>query len=207
MRRWRSRRCCMMWWRIAEECRGSGKFAKVWRACGEDCRRLYGFVSASQSRNGSSARKIILREVKHADSETRLVSASDKLHNVRTILADYRQDGEEIWKRFNGKKEGTLWYYRALSDEYGRKPNRITRELEIVVTELERLCGVGADPARNGAGVFRSARGPSASLRTGSAPSPRNLSPHELSAREGSRRRLSTNPHKKALGDNDAPNA
>ena len=86
-------------------------------------------------------KKDYLREVKQADSETRLVSASDKLHNVRTILADYRQDGEKIWTRFNGKKEGTLWYYRALSDEYARTPNRITRELEIVVLELERAAG------------------------------------------------------------------
>jgi (p)ppGpp synthase/HD superfamily hydrolase len=83
-------------------------------------------------------KKDYLREVKHADRETRLVSASDKLHNVRTILADYRQDGEKIWSRFNGKKEGTLWYYRALSDEYARQPNRITRELEIAVSQLER---------------------------------------------------------------------
>ena len=83
-----------------------------------------------------------LREVKHADVNTRLVSASDKLHNVRTILADYRQHGEGIWKRFTGKKEGTLWYYRALSDEYQRRsPNRITRELEIAVAELERAVG------------------------------------------------------------------
>ena len=87
-------------------------------------------------------KKNYLREVKHADAETRLVSASDKLHNVRTILADYRKDGEAIWKRFNGKKEGTLWYYRALSDEYQRRsPNRNTRELEIVVAELERTVG------------------------------------------------------------------
>ena len=82
-----------------------------------------------------------LEEVTHADAETRLVSASDKLHNVRTILADYRKDGDAIWTRFNGKKEGTLWYYRALSDEYTRTPNRITRELELAVRELERLCG------------------------------------------------------------------
>jgi (p)ppGpp synthase/HD superfamily hydrolase len=83
-----------------------------------------------------------LREVKHADVNTRLVSASDKLHNVRTILADYRQHGEGIWTRFTGKKEGTLWYYRALSDEYQRRsPNRITRELEIAVAELERAVG------------------------------------------------------------------
>src|SRR6202142_2048372 len=76
--------------------------------------------------------------LKHADADTRLVSASDKLHNVRTILADYRQHGEKIWERFTGKKEGTLWYYRALSDEYQRRdPNRNTRELEIAVAELE----------------------------------------------------------------------
>jgi (p)ppGpp synthase/HD superfamily hydrolase len=87
-------------------------------------------------------KKDYLREVKHAEVETRLVSTCDKLHNVRTILADYRQDGEAIWARFSGKKEGTLWYYRALSDEYQRRnPNRITRELEIVVAELERVVG------------------------------------------------------------------
>lgn len=85
-----------------------------------------------------------LEEVTHADAETRLVSASDKLHNVRTILADYRKDGDAIWARFNGKKEGTLWYYRALSDEYARTPNRITRELELAVRELDRLCGGSA---------------------------------------------------------------
>jgi len=84
-------------------------------------------------------KKQYLHEVQHADSETRLVSACDKLHNVRTILADYRQHGEAIWPRFNGKKEGTLWYYRALSDEYQRRNrNRITRELAIVVEELQR---------------------------------------------------------------------
>ena len=86
-------------------------------------------------------KKTYLAEVKRADDDTRLVSAADKLHNVRTILTDYRNDGDAIWVRFNGKREGTFWYYRALSDEYARKPNRLTRELEIAVEELERLCG------------------------------------------------------------------
>jgi (p)ppGpp synthase/HD superfamily hydrolase len=87
-------------------------------------------------------KKDYLREVKHADAQTRLVSASDKLHNVRTILADYRQDREAIWSRFSGKKDGTLWYYRALSDEFQRRgPNRITDELELAVAELERITG------------------------------------------------------------------
>lgn len=80
-----------------------------------------------------------LRELKDADSDTRLVSAADKLHNARSILTDYRQHGETIWSRFNGKKDGTLWYYRALRDEFQRTPNRLTEELEKAVAELEQL--------------------------------------------------------------------
>lgn len=88
-----------------------------------------------------------LARLKREDRDTRLVSASDKLHNVRTILTDYRQHGESIWKRFNGGRDGTLWYYRALSDEFRRKPNRLTRELEIAVAELERSARVEAQPS------------------------------------------------------------
>jgi (p)ppGpp synthase/HD superfamily hydrolase len=81
-----------------------------------------------------------LRHLKKADADTRLVSAADKLNNVRSILADYRQIGESIWSRFNGEREGTLWYYRALLDEFmRRKLNRVTRDLQLAVTELESL--------------------------------------------------------------------
>ncbi len=94
-------------------------------------------------------KKGYLQRAKQADADTRLVSAADKLHNVRTILTDFRNDGDAIWMRFNGKKEGTLWYYRALSDEYSKTPNRITRELEIVVKELEMACEhAGGNPAK-----------------------------------------------------------
>lgn len=83
-----------------------------------------------------------IRHLKKADGDTRLVSAADKLNNVRSILADYRAVGESVWARFNGGREGTLWYYRALLDEFlRRKPNRITREFELAVRDLEELAG------------------------------------------------------------------
>jgi (p)ppGpp synthase/HD superfamily hydrolase len=79
-----------------------------------------------------------LRHLKKADAETRLVSAADKLNNVRSILADYREVGESIWARFNGGRDGTLWYYRSLLEEFLRhKPNRLMGELELAVQELE----------------------------------------------------------------------
>jgi (p)ppGpp synthase/HD superfamily hydrolase len=75
-----------------------------------------------------------------ASGSVRLVSSADKLHNSRAVLADYRLLGEDLWTRFNGKKEGTLWYYRAVVDALqGDSP--IVEELDRVVTELESLSG------------------------------------------------------------------
>ena len=81
-----------------------------------------------------------IRHLKTADADTRLVSAADKLNNLRSILSDYRAIGESVWSRFHGGREGTLWYYRALLDVFLRhRRNRITRELELAVSELETL--------------------------------------------------------------------
>lgn len=80
------------------------------------------------------------------DADTRLVSAADKLNNVRSILSDYRSIGESVWSRFNGGRDGTLWYYRTLRDEFLRdQPNRITRDLALAVSELESLAAGSTD--------------------------------------------------------------
>ncbi len=80
-----------------------------------------------------------------APPEVRLVSAADKLHNARAILADYRRMGDDLWPRFQGGKAGTLWYYRALVTVYrhaGSTP--LVEELDRTVTELERLVAAQA---------------------------------------------------------------
>jgi len=77
-----------------------------------------------------------------ADESVRLVTAADKLHNARSVLADYLQFGESSWVRFRGGREGTLWYYRAMVDALRQAPaprlERLIRELDQVVSELER---------------------------------------------------------------------
>ncbi|MCU1298116.1 MAG: metal dependent phosphohydrolase, partial [Acidobacteriaceae bacterium] len=85
-----------------------------------------------------------LKHLRTADADTRLVSVADKLHNARSILTDYREVGEPVWKRFAGGREGTLWYYRALLNEFRRKQtNRLVREFERAVPELEAVAGRG----------------------------------------------------------------
>jgi GTP pyrophosphokinase len=84
-----------------------------------------------------------LAHLADAPESVRLVSAADKLHNASTVLSDYRLLGEDLWTRFNGKKDGTLWYYRAVVVTLqGDGP--IVEELDRVVTELETVSG-GSD--------------------------------------------------------------
>ena len=73
---------------------------------------------------GSLLKKKYIAHLRTASKSVLLVSAYDKLHNVMSILRDYREIGEKIFDRFTAKKEGALWYYR---------------ELDRVVTELETL--------------------------------------------------------------------
>ncbi len=90
-------------------------------------------------------KKAYVAHVRHAPIATKLVSAADKLHNARAILMDYRQEGEDLWSRFNGGKKGTLWYYRALVSAFGRdrKIRPLVQEFERVVSKLEAVANNG----------------------------------------------------------------
>jgi (p)ppGpp synthase/HD superfamily hydrolase len=79
-----------------------------------------------------------IESLAHKSASIRLVSACDKLHNAQAILKDYQAIGDELWQRFAGGKEGTLWYYRGLVDAFkaaGDLP--MLSALDQVVTELE----------------------------------------------------------------------
>ncbi len=73
-----------------------------------------------------------------------LVSACDKLHNARAICTDLRTFGPAMYDRFKGGQDGTLWYYRTLSDTFQRLlPGPLAVELDHAVREMERLTTAG----------------------------------------------------------------
>ena len=79
-----------------------------------------------------------------APNSVRRVSAADKLHNARSVVQDYRTLGEGLWNRFNGGREGTLWYYRAVVVALRRSGGGpVVDELDRAVTELERIADGG----------------------------------------------------------------
>ena len=105
-----------------------------------------------------------IAHVEHkADPEVRLVSAADKVHNARSVLSGHYEIGDAVFDSFSGRKQGTLWYYRALVDAFRAAEaqdhhpedaaahgcKRLIDELSRVVDELERRCGGrGVNPCR-----------------------------------------------------------
>jgi (p)ppGpp synthase/HD superfamily hydrolase len=86
-----------------------------------------------------------LAHLSNTNASTRLVSAADKLHNARAIVADLRKQGLEVFERFKGKRDGTLWYYRSLVSGFRKFSDHrdLVDELDRVVTEIEKLARDG----------------------------------------------------------------
>lgn len=68
------------------------------------------------------------------------VSAADKLHNARSILADYRSFGDEVSRWFNAGPADQLWYYDTVSAILqGRIPSPLTNELRRTVDQMREV--------------------------------------------------------------------
>ncbi len=81
-----------------------------------------------------------LSHLPEAGEDTLLISLADKLHNARSILQDFDTLGDFIWNRFNGGKEGVLWYYRSLADFFKANDDSwLAQEFDRVVTQMEVL--------------------------------------------------------------------
>jgi (p)ppGpp synthase/HD superfamily hydrolase len=71
-----------------------------------------------------------------------LVSLADKVDNAEAILLDYRNIGDDLWGRFTGGREGTIWYYRTLSAIFDRAlPGTLANELSRTVSQFPDAIG------------------------------------------------------------------
>ena len=135
----------------AEDHGGEARLAMIRAEFGEDVAVIVRACSDSLGAKGEDKepwwpRKVrYLAQLEHEPDAAVLVSAADKLHNARAILAGYRSNGEAVWKRFNADagRGGTLWYYARLADLLrprlelqGERPALLARELSDAVTRL-----------------------------------------------------------------------
>jgi (p)ppGpp synthase/HD superfamily hydrolase len=127
-----------------EDCGGAERLRDIQKRYGDDVAKIVDGCTDTDEvpKPPWRARKeAYVAHLKDSDTSTRLVSAADKLHNTRAILADLRRHGPKVFERFSGKKEGTLWYYRALVAAFRRHRDHadLIDELDRVVTQVEKL--------------------------------------------------------------------
>jgi (p)ppGpp synthase/HD superfamily hydrolase len=81
-----------------------------------------------------------LASIPMADREARLIMLADKVHNARSIVADYTRVGSEVWGRFSVPRERTVWYYESLLDIFERELSPVLYDaLTDCVTRMKEL--------------------------------------------------------------------
>jgi (p)ppGpp synthase/HD superfamily hydrolase len=81
-----------------------------------------------------------LEHIEKAKPEELRVALADKLDNVRSVLADYRQKRESLWTRFNAGQDDQLWFFRSLVQAFRAAVAEgiLIEEFERTVAELEK---------------------------------------------------------------------
>lgn len=88
----------------------------------------------------AARKEAYIRHLEHADADALLVSCADKVYNARAIVMDLRSLGPTMFSRFTAGREGTIWYYTALSDVFARRlPGPLANELAASVAEMIKL--------------------------------------------------------------------
>ena len=82
-----------------------------------------------------------LNHLEHdASDEAVIVSASDKIHNLLSILTDYETVGDALWDRFTTKSsQDQLWWYQSILSVIRKRnaPEELSKRLTELVEVLK----------------------------------------------------------------------
>jgi hypothetical protein len=134
---------------VAEDHGGAARIDDLRAEFGDEVARLVAALSDSLVDTDAGEIKPPWRERKErylhhlegVDDRVALVSACDKLHNARSVLADLRSVGPELWERFTVQDPAEhRWYYAALVEILsGKVPEALGEELRRTVEQIEEL--------------------------------------------------------------------
>jgi (p)ppGpp synthase/HD superfamily hydrolase len=96
-----------------------------------------GCSEPDKSLSWKERREHTLEFLKTASEDIRAVACADKLHNIRSIIRDFEELGDEVWNRFNAGKEQQKWYYTNIVESLGfQSAFPLVNELQVEVNRL-----------------------------------------------------------------------
>lgn len=102
-----------------------------------------GVTKDSSLKEWKARSKAYLDHLEHqASNESVLVSCADKIHNLMSILTDYKTHGNELWNRFSTKSGADqLWWYRSILSVVKKRkaPKVLIDQLDELVISLKEI--------------------------------------------------------------------
>ncbi len=120
----------------------------------EDIQREFGEKIASIVAGASEPDKSLpweerkegtIRRLRSVSFESALVSAADKIDNLRSTVADLERIGEDVWRRFNRGRDKQEWYHRECLESLRTNPCGIAEHplADLLEEEIHRAFGEG----------------------------------------------------------------
>lgn len=87
---------------------------------GDDVTRLVEALSEKKSAHGTEAstwqgrKEAYLSVLSSAEDNALLISAADKIHNIRSMRGAYLEHGEQLWSFFHAPMDAQLWFFGAV---------------------------------------------------------------------------------------------
>lgn len=89
-----------------------------------------------EKRSWQERKEKYIENLRSDSQESLMVSAADKIHNLRSMMAAYETQGEKLWEKFNASKKEILWYQEAVLEVMkSRLKSGIVSELEKTIQE------------------------------------------------------------------------
>ncbi len=81
-----------------------------------------------------------IEAVKNSSSETKAISIADKIHNLETIITNYKKLGSSIWTKFNRGKDKKMWFEHTMLKMFKDTwQSPMIAEYERLLREVEKL--------------------------------------------------------------------
>jgi (p)ppGpp synthase/HD superfamily hydrolase len=87
------------------------------------------------------AKQGYIKNLASANTGAQIISAADKIHNIKSILGGYKNNDEKLMRRFDGLAlRGQVWFTGEVLTALSSKiPNGLEQEYQIVHKELSEL--------------------------------------------------------------------
>jgi len=126
---------------VVEDCR-DWTLERVESEFGARVAGIVAEVTEDKSRTWDERKRAAIDDVPHVSPEALAVKACDKLHNLRSLVAELREaeNSASIWARFTGGRERTLAMSRELIEALQERVGEPLHEaLGVVLEELEAV--------------------------------------------------------------------